>query len=213
VEVESREGGGGGEEGYVFDVLEDFRNAALDIIWLALVGEKTGITRYEIEKLFESKGYRGENGERKEAMTTHSPKGAFVKAQVTYITDTIAKNAQSPMPTWAQKLEMYTPRYREFRRVVTNEISQAMRKAAQRHERDDGVTCMMDLVLRRRILEAEKEEKVPSDPATDQNMLDEMLIILVGVRTTIFLFYFCTQQRDMLTYREERETRNWLTYE
>jgi hypothetical protein len=175
---------GKAEEGCIFDVLEDFRNAALDTIWLALVGEKTGITRYEIAKLrtnHQSKD-RGDSERKEGGEKESSPKGIFVKAQVAYITDTIARNAQSPVPTWAQKLEMYTPRYRKFRRVVTNEISQAIRRASERHARDDGVTCMMDLVLRRRILEAEKEGKAPSDPATDQHMLDEMLIILVGVR-------------------------------
>ncbi|KAJ8104591.1 hypothetical protein ONZ43_g7775 [Nemania bipapillata] len=102
------------------------------------------------------------------------PRGAFIKAQVAYINETIAWNARTPMPTWSLKLETYTRRYRKFRQTVTGEIKEAMRNAAARFERSTTATCMMDLVLHRRILDAEKAGKPASDPTTDQNMLDEM---------------------------------------
>jgi hypothetical protein len=34
-----------------FQALEDFKNAALDAIWVAVLGEEPGTIRYEIKKL------------------------------------------------------------------------------------------------------------------------------------------------------------------
>ncbi|KAI1080919.1 cytochrome P450 [Whalleya microplaca] len=163
-----------------FNVYEDFKNVTLDAIWVALVGEEPGLTRFELKKL--------------QAQVTNdkvqepAPQGAFVKAEVAYISEAIARNAKTPMPTWAQKLETYTPRHRKFRSTVISEITRTMKKAVDRYERlemgtleaDDSATCMMDLVLRRQILEAKKAGKAPTDPTKDQNMLDEMFIMLVG---------------------------------
>lgn len=173
--------------GRPFDVHEDFKNATLDAIWVALVGEEPGLTRFEINKL--QAQIAGTE------IQEQAPRGAFVKAEVLYITDAISRNSKTPMPTWAQKLETYTPRHRRFRRTVIGEISRAMRKAVNRYERlgmgmleaDDSDTCMMDLVLRRQILESKKAGKTPTDPTKDQNMLDEMFIMLVGVRWPLSL--------------------------
>ncbi|KAI0435456.1 hypothetical protein F5Y09DRAFT_349645 [Xylaria sp. FL1042] len=47
-------------------------------------------------------------------------------------------------------------------------------------EAGDTDTCMMDLVLRRQIVEAKKAEKEPSNPVKDKRMLNELFVILVG---------------------------------
>ncbi|KAK2603555.1 hypothetical protein QQS21_004235 [Conoideocrella luteorostrata] len=164
-----------------FSTLEDFRNAALDAIWVALIGEEPGITRFEIIKLQRQIAGNGD-------IQNKPPAGVFLKEEVAYIGQTIARNSNTPVPKWAQKLETYTPRYRKFRSTVTREISLAMEKAVHRFERleigkleaDEYDTCMMDLVLRRQVLEAKKEKQVLTDPTKDQNMLDEMFVMLVG---------------------------------
>ncbi|KAI0435981.1 cytochrome P450 [Xylaria telfairii] len=156
-----------------FDVHEDFKNAALDVIWVALIGEKLGALRYDIAKL-QSHISGG-------AVQQDKPsRGAFIKAEVAYINETISRNSKTLMPTWFQKLETYTLRYRKFRKTVIREISLEMRNAAARFERNDNPTCMMDLILRRRLLEAEKAGKPAQDLTTDQSILDEMFLILVG---------------------------------
>lgn len=38
-------------KGRPFKVTEDFQNATLDAMWVAVVGEEPGVTRYEITKL------------------------------------------------------------------------------------------------------------------------------------------------------------------
>lgn len=145
-----------------FDVHEDFQNAALDAIWVAVVGEEPGVTRYEINRLRN----QIEGNTHADADTTPLPAGMFLKEEVAYIANTFARNATGPFPKWAQKLETYTPRYRKFRRTVTDNIGRAMRQAVKRFERlemgnleaDEHDTCMMDLVLRRQILEARRAQ-------------------------------------------------------
>lgn len=180
-----------------FNVLDDFKNAALDAIWAAMVGQSPGTTRIEIEKLqAQADGYE---------VRRQAPRGAFVKEEMTYINEAISRNAKTPMPTWAQKLETLTPRYRKFRRTVVGEVSRAMRKAVDRYrdievgklEAEDSDTCMLDVVLRRQMLEDKKSGATPTDPSKDQSMLDEMFIMLVGV---CGYFLSIVRHRDVCQY-------------
>jgi hypothetical protein len=170
-----------------FNVHDDFKNAALDAIWVAVVGEEPGTMRYEIKRLqSQLAGNKAFNGDR--------PIGSFLKEQIAYISNTIARNSNSPSPKLAQKLETYTPRYRKFRSTVSGEMRRAMKKAVERYQNlevgsleDDATdTCAMDLVLRRQILQAKKAGVAPSDPTKNEHMLDEMFVMLVGVRTSLF---------------------------
>lgn len=164
-----------------FNVLEDLKNATLDAMWGALIGDYAGVTMFEIQKLQAQLAGEKFHGQ--------APQGSSIRTASSYISDTIFEKSKTLMPTWALKLETYTPRYRKFRKVVIGEVTRAMKQAIDRYERlemgmleaDDSDTCMMDLVLRRQILEAKKAGKKPSDPTKDQNMLDEMFIMLVGV--------------------------------
>ncbi|KAK4152164.1 hypothetical protein C8A00DRAFT_35133, partial [Chaetomidium leptoderma] len=164
-----------------FNVLDDFKNAALDAIWVAVVGEEPGTTQYEIKRL--QNQLAGNNTFREDP-----PIGSFLKEQVAYISTTIARNANSPSPKLAQKLETYTPRYRRFRSTVSGEMRRAMKKAVERYQslevgslEDDAIdTCAMDLVLRRQVLQAKKAGVAPSDPTKDESMLDEMFVMMIG---------------------------------
>ena len=169
-------------KGQPFLVYDDLKNSALEAIWVALIGEKPGITKYEFRKLqCQVEGSGKGPGE--------AARGAAIKEEVNYISETVARNSNSASPKWAQKLETYTPRYRKFRARVTAEIGEAMRRAVDRFQRldlgkldaDELDTCMMDLVLRRQMLQDRKAGRTPRDPMRDQNMLDEMFIFLVGV--------------------------------
>lgn len=165
-----------------FNAFEDFQNAALDAIWVAVVGEEPGVTRHETEKLRSQTQGKGD-------LQKPPPRGAFLKEEVFYIGDAIARNSNTPVPKWAQKLETYKPRFRKFRRVVNTEIGLVMKRAVGRFQRlevgtleaEGSDTCMMDLVLRRQVLEAKKAKRPMTDPTKDQNMLDEMFVMLVGV--------------------------------
>ncbi|KAK6210825.1 hypothetical protein LQW54_005873 [Pestalotiopsis sp. IQ-011] len=158
-----------------FNAFEDIQNAALNAIWVAVVGEEPGVTRHETEKL--QSQVAGMEGVQK---TPH--RGAFLKEEILYVGDAIARNSNTPVPKWGQKFETYTPRFRKFRRVVNTEIGLVMKRAVHRFQRlevgklesEAFGTCMMDLVLRRQVLEAKKSKHIMTDPTKDQNMLDEM---------------------------------------
>ncbi|ETS79937.1 hypothetical protein PFICI_07466 [Pestalotiopsis fici W106-1] len=163
-----------------FNAFEDFQNAALDAIWVAVVGEEPGVTRHEVEKLQSQTAGDGK--------LQKPPRGAFLKEEALYIGDAISRNSNAPVPKWSQKLETYTPRFRKFRRVADAEIGLVMKRAVDRFQRlevgtleaDGSDTCMMDLVLRRQVLEAKKAKRPMTDPTKDRNMLDEMFVMLVG---------------------------------
>jgi hypothetical protein len=162
-----------------FEILEDCKTATFDSIWVALIGKEPGITRLETKKL--------QGPVTSDEIETSS--GVLIKAEIDYIFEAIGRCTKSIMPIWALRLETWKPRWRQFRNRVTSNITSAMRGALTRYERlqtgmleaDDTDSCMMDLVLRRRVLEAKKTGTVPGDPTKDQHMLDEMFVMLVGV--------------------------------
>lgn len=166
-----------------FRTLDDFKYAALDAIWVAAVGEEPGVTRFEIKKL---RSQISGNSQPQD-----QPLGAFIMKEVVYISDTIARNSSSPSPKWAQVFETWTPRYRRSRTVVNTEVGRSLRRAVDRFqgfelgklERDDFDTCMIDLVLRRQILEARKagKSKTSKDPTKDQSLIDMLFVMLVAV--------------------------------
>ncbi|KAK3367843.1 cytochrome P450 [Podospora didyma] len=168
-----------------FSVHKDFESAALDAIWVAMVGEDAGIMAYELQKLDNRVAGKGPESD------PPPPAGLFVKEQVDYIGHTIAVNANHPFPKLRQQFETYLPRYREYRRVVTTEIGRVMRQAVSRFQRADADklaeeggdldTCAMDLVLRRQILDAKKAGIAnPPDPSKDPRIIDEIFAMLVG---------------------------------
>lgn len=168
-----------------FKVHEYLKDAALDAIWVAVAGEEPGLTRYNARKL--QKPLAGDQGPKDGPAT----RGTFLKEEVRYIGATISKNSNHPLPKWAQKFETYTPRHRKFRWTVLSGVERVMKTAVERFqllevgqlETDVLDQCMMDLVLRRQILEARKAGKLPKDPTKDINMLDELFVMLVGVRS------------------------------
>lgn len=170
-----------------FKIDEDIKDATLDAIWVALIGEKPGMTKYQARKL----ECQLEGNELREP-----PPCAWLKEGVNFLTDSIVWNSNMNIPKWAQKLLTYTPRHRKLRGNITSEIQQAMKKGVDRFQRlelgkleaDELDTCMMDLVLRRQMLEAKKAGKVPTDPTQDVKMLDEMFVMLNGVRFLSFFF-------------------------
>ncbi|KAI0143506.1 cytochrome P450 [Xylariaceae sp. FL1272] len=164
-----------------FNIYDDLLDSALDAIWVAVVGDEPGVTRYNIKKV---QSQISGNDLTSEPL----PPGLFLKREIAYIGDTLAKNSESVIPKWAVKMETLTPRYRQFRRIVTTEITRTMRTAVERFERlqagnleaGDHDTCMMDLVLRKHVLEAKKTGKPMTDPTTDPAMIDELFTMLVG---------------------------------
>ncbi|KAK8093955.1 Cytochrome P450 [Apiospora hydei] len=177
-------------DGRSFEVVEDLHNATLDAIWVALVGEEAGITRHEIKKLLQSQSDAGDGGH---CDLGPPPRGYRLRSEVDYVSEMIAKNSSSRIPVLVQKLAAYLPRHRQFRRTVDTEIGLVMRKAVDRFQRlelgkleaGENDTCMMDLVLRRKVLEAKKSGRPLMDPTKDKVLLDDtFLMMFAGYETT-----------------------------
>ena len=196
-----------------FSVLDDFKNAALDAIWVAVVGDYPGMSRYEMAKL------------KNPGAKIPEPPSAFLRDEVNYISDTISKSSNTPSPKWAQIVRTWTPRYRQFRSKIMAEMTRLMMNAMERYsaldmdklEVDDADTCMTDLVLRRLVLEAKKENRPPIDPAKDKRILNEMIIMLVGVSPPLFHFstrpiYTSTLTNPPLAKQGHDSTANTLTW-
>ncbi|KAI0018956.1 cytochrome P450 [Xylariomycetidae sp. FL0641] len=178
-----------------FDCLEDLKNCMLDAVWVALIGDRPGILQYETRKLQRrlagATGNRGEaEQEEDEKEEAPPPRGVFLREEVAYISDVVARGASAPLPRWFAWAETWTPRYRRFRAAVAGEVGAAMRRAVARFQRlgvrqleadaDRLDSCMLDLVLRRHVLEAKKAGRAPTDPTEDQSLLDETFVMLVG---------------------------------
>lgn len=165
--------------------LEDFKNTALDAVWISAVGEEPGVTEFEIRRLQNQlAGLPPPEGQ---------SRGSFIRNEAEYISHAIARSSSSISPKWSQIYETWTPRYRRCRKVVNAEVGRALRKAVDRFEdfelgkleREDFDTCMADLVLRRRILEARKAGKSRiADPTRDASLIDMLFVMLVAVCIT-----------------------------
>lgn len=173
-------------------VLDDLKDSALDAIWVSAVGEEPGMVKFEIEKL-QCQSAGGTSADQRHQA---EPLGAFIKREVTYIADTISRNSNSISPKWAQVFESYKPRFHRSRKVVDKEIGRALTKSIKRFQSLDMEslevkdTCMMDLVLRRQMLEARKAGQAPQDPNQDRKMLDTLFTMLVAVSALQFTEFF-----------------------
>ncbi|KAK7958524.1 hypothetical protein PG988_013372 [Apiospora saccharicola] len=133
--------------------------------------ELLDLWRLKATTIYKGQPFDGGKAARTDSKDRDAPAAVFLKGEMEYIANTIARNSTTPSPKWASKLETFTPRYRMFRRTRV-EVGQL--------EADELDTCMMDMVLRRQVAEAKKTRKPMTDPTQDQNMLDEMFAMLVG---------------------------------
>lgn len=182
-------------DGGPFRVVEDFHNTTFDAMWVALTGEKAGIVRHEIEKLQQQQqsqsltGGGGDGGGREHPIGS-SPRGNLIKGEVEYVNAMIAKGFGSiGLSRLAQMFRAYMPRHRQFRKTVDTEVGLVIGKAVDRFQRleagdweaGEGDTCMMDMVLRRKILEARKSGRPLTDPAKDKVLVDDTFMMILAV--------------------------------
>lgn len=174
------------DEGWPFRVLDDLENSTLDASLGFTVAEDGGMTRAAIARL-----RREINGgdDAPEEEEEPQPFGMFIKRELEYLTDTIARNTLSPSPKWAQILTTYTPRYRESKRIIRSKVGRAIGKAVERlgnYGLGSGEskaripktdTCMIELVLQQHVREARLAGTVEN-----QKLIDETFVMICAVR-------------------------------
>lgn len=183
-------------DGSCFEVSRDFANAALDVIWIAILGTQLGVMRREIERV--RKDMRGEEDAAPEPHADSVPSGAtssaaVVQEAVEYTNEIVDRGFRSVWPGLTFRLIQLSPTYRRFKRIAYDEVRSLMRQACDRYnkhiqalEKDcDGEeldTCAMDSVLRQEFLAARRNNRPMPDPTKDPAMLEELLLLLLAVK-------------------------------
>lgn len=165
-----------------FVALDDLENSTLDASLCFTASEVGGMTRSEIVKL-----QRQMTGDR---TPVERPHGMFIKTELTYLTNTIARNTLTPSPKWAQLLTTYTSRYLQSRRVIKSAVGRAIDAAVHRLDSDGsnepwqkvkGDPCMLDLILQKQILEAKMAGSALYSHMDKQKLIDETFVMICGV--------------------------------
>jgi hypothetical protein len=165
-----------------FEIYDDLKNEALDAIWVSLLGEEPGMTRFEIQSLQNQLSGKMTSNEK-------TPRGVFVREEVAYISDCIERFGKSVSPWWSWKFESLTSRYRKFRRTVDTELGRIIKNSVARYQQlevgslgvDDADTCAMDLVLRRQILQAKQAGSRLNGRDKDRDVIDELFAMMIAV--------------------------------
>ncbi|KAK0751289.1 cytochrome P450 [Schizothecium vesticola] len=154
-------------------VSRDFNHAALDAIWVAVLGSHPGITRRAITDL---------------SPTPSSPpspdalrrlrSAAVIEAAMESAHHLVHASMNSVLSRLTILRIRLSPTFRRFSATLDAEIRRLMTESVARlaTEKTETDTCAMDLVLRRAL----RQDPPPRDPTTDPAMLEELLLLLMA---------------------------------
>ncbi|KAJ4302529.1 hypothetical protein N0V88_002678 [Collariella sp. IMI 366227] len=176
--------------GQPFEAAKDFGNAALDAIWVAVLGSSLGVTRSEIERLQKTQ-HKEELASRTGDESNHSKvSAAIVQEAMQYLNKIVDIGFTATFQPLALFLVKLSPKFRRFKKITYDEVNKLMVQACERYQRvkcldteNDGErldTCAMDLVLRREVLMARKNGQPVPDPTKNPAMLQELLLLLLA---------------------------------
>ncbi|KAK6852539.1 cytochrome P450 [Apiospora arundinis] len=173
----------GGKDGVV-DILSDFDTAALDAIWVAILGEKLNGLRDQINAIrpasvTASKGANGESsdgGEKANSLDMQNTMRFMNHAAVSWRTFKFP-----PLQLWLMKRSAEFRRFdnlknQQIQRIMQSSIAEFQDALARGVEAPDS--CAMDLVLRREVQDAHKAGKPLRDLTADADLCDEIFLLL-----------------------------------
>ncbi|KAK3331867.1 cytochrome P450 [Cercophora scortea] len=187
-----------------FEVKKDFESAALDAIWVAILGSKLGVLRRKIEKETAAREgsatgsvTKGPGLSEGEEADTAISSATIIQHAVEYMNKIVEAGFTSAWPAWGYFWLQLSPKYRRFKKITENEMRRLMVEACERfqHLNHDGdadtktdgealETCAMDFVLRREVDRAQKAGLPAQDPAKDPALLQELLLLLIAILDT-----------------------------
>lgn len=156
------------------NVLHDFDAAALDAIWVAILGETLGGLQEQIASI------NGRNRERDNKVAS----GLDMQYAMNYMNQTALGWRTFKFPPLQVWLMKKGKEYRRFNSLKNEQIERIMRSSIEKYqnaiengtEAPDG--CAMDLVLRREVQDAHKAGVPLRDLAKDVELRDEVFLLL-----------------------------------
>lgn len=157
-------------------VSRDFNHAALDAIWVAVLGSHPGITRRAITALSPVPASAPSEESLRRLRSAEVIEAAMESAH--YLVHASMTSVLSRLTILRIRL---SPKFRRFSATLDAEIKRLMsesvaRLATEKNTGTDTDTCAMDLVLRRAL----RQDPPPRDPTTDPAMLEELLLLLMA---------------------------------
>ncbi|KAK7956748.1 Cytochrome P450 monooxygenase TRI13 [Apiospora aurea] len=167
--------------GEVADFINDFDIAALDAIWVAILGEKLNGLRDQINAARPVTGVKkgetgGDDGEKADSIDMQNTMRYMNHAALSWRTFKFP-----PLQLWLMKRSAEYRRFhdlksRQIQRIMKNSIAKFQDALASGVEAPDS--CAMDLVLRREVQDAHKAGTPLRDLAADADLCDEIFLLL-----------------------------------
>ncbi|KAK7927713.1 cytochrome P450, partial [Apiospora marii] len=175
-------------DGGIVDILNDFDTAALDAIWVAILGEKLNGLKDQINIICsteesptnasaekqETKG--GDDEQKANSIDMQNTMRYMNHAALSYRTFKFP-----PLQLWLMKRGAEFQRFndlknRQIQRIMQSSIAKFQNALARGVEAPDS--CAMDLVLRREVQDAHKAGVPLRDLAADVDLRDEIFLLL-----------------------------------
>lgn len=180
-----------------FETRHDFLDATTDLMWAIVLGSDLGVQSDKLSSMAKDWRTFGAGG------TADSGPGELQKAaklsrdmffQVTSLLERESSYVRRGSAAWRLKLTKLTPTYRRVKRSMDREMAGLVAAARERFRRlgsvldsDKEARCAMDLVLRREMLAAGKEDSVRPG-----NIEQELMLFMIAVSLIFFLnFSLC----------------------
>ena len=167
------------QKGQPVDVTHDFDTAAFDAIWSAILGDELGGTRGKISAIKESNNISN---------AVHG-RGLNMLKTVRLLDESVLAMDKAWFPALSKWILRHREDFRKYNQIRNDEINRLILAATARFQRlldgnTDGSehdTCAMDLVLRREMLLAMKSGTSMTDPTTNPQLRDELMLLMWAV--------------------------------
>jgi hypothetical protein len=182
--------------GVPMSVLHDLDHAALDAIWIAVLGSPLGIVRRDVARLTPPEAPKG-NQQCDMIPKGESESESFASVEAlqeaaAHMNWMVSETLNSVWPRARMLYLTCMPKYRRLRRTLDQEVQRLIRNAHERFKKsalsdtkaEPGIqeACVMNLVLRRLVLAEAKTGQPLTDPTADLSISQELLVFLSAVR-------------------------------
>ncbi|KAF2758044.1 cytochrome P450 [Pseudovirgaria hyperparasitica] len=190
-----------------FETKKDFNDAAMDMMWAAVLGSDLGMLRDQLAAFENHRSFAVDAAECTGGNITpraaQSSREMFLDT-MQFIDETVAAFTGSGMASLQLKYIKFGSRYRRIKKFMRDELQRLVSASRDRHMQiskscsdnyDEYETCAMDLVLRRELMITAKQDS--QDVYTTEGstaLLEElMLFLMAGIDSTGNTLAWCVK--------------------